>query len=419
MEVIRDAKKVINQLFGKENMFGFETTLANQMYLLYCVVGNVYYTDKIHRKTKLVWFWFVYIAWLPAFFTFLLYIVYGRQTGDLVLVIYMGFLVAFMLMESIVRPAIAVYWYRNDIEQMISMADKILTKTPSTAPRTSTSDKYLDAKKIISTILVELGIIVVLYVSCVTLDVIFFYREEKIKNYMYYLAPLFGLEQFATLEFYIVFHLILYGLSCGIFITYTAHRLICVPCAVICHNEAQRIINELNSLSEGTDINIDTYKSIEPKFRYVIKKCIRDISNLNRFISTYRGFFETIASLTLPISLYVGVAHALVAVSPDTPGIIRMREVIAFLASIQEVYIICWIGATLEQITLDLSFAVYSTPWYWLKSIRKDVYILLCQTQASINPLALNVYPLTLATFLRFCNVIHSTVNVFRAYTQK
>ncbi|XP_065209421.1 uncharacterized protein LOC135837907 [Planococcus citri] len=380
MEVIRDAKKVINQVFGKENMFGFETTLANQMYLLYCMIGNVYYTDKIHRKTKLVWLWMVYISWLPASVSILLYIAYGRQTGDLVLLIYVGFLLIFALIETIVKPAIAVYWYGNNIEQMISMADKILTKTPSTAPRTSTSDKYLDAKKIISTILVEFGIIIALYVSCVTLDVIFFYREEKIKNYMYYLAPVSGLEQFASFQFYIVYHLIFYGMTCGLLIIFSVHRVFSVPWAVICHNEAQRIINELNSLSEDTNINIDTFRSMEPKCRYVLKKCIHDIKNLNRFISTYRGFFETIASLTLPIYLYIEVVHALIAVSPDIPVIIRVREVIVFLVAIQEVYITCWIGATLEQTTSDLSFAVYSTPWYWLKSIRKDVYILLCQT---------------------------------------
>ncbi|XP_065204555.1 uncharacterized protein LOC135834564 [Planococcus citri] len=416
MEVIRDVKKVINQVFGKENMFGYETTLANQMYLLYCVLGNVYYTDKIHRKTKLVWFWIVYISWLPASVSILLYIVYGRQTGDLVLLIYIGFLLVLMLMESIVKPAIALYWYRNDIEQMISMADKILAKTPSTT-RTSTSDKYLDAKTITSSILVGLGTSIAVYVSVATIDVIFFYREEKVKNYMYYLVPLSGVEQFGSFEFYIAYHLVLYGTFWGLVIVVLMHRVISVPWAVICHNEAQRIIDELNSLSEDTDINIDTFRSIEPKCRYVIKKCIHDIKNLNRFISTYRGFFETYASHTLPILLYIEVVHALIAVSPDIPFIIRVREFIVLIVSIQEVYITCWIGATLEQTTSDLSFAVYSTPWYWLKSIRKDVYILLCQTQASINPRALNVYPITLATFLRFCNVINSTVNVFRAYT--
>ncbi|XP_065209425.1 uncharacterized protein LOC135837910 [Planococcus citri] len=416
MEVIRDIKKVINQVFGTENMFGFETTLANQMYLSYCIIGNVYYTDKIHRKTKLVWLWMVYIVWLPAFVSFVLYIVYGRQTGDLVLLIYMGFLLVIAVMETLVKPAIAVYWYGNDIEQMISMADKMLTKTPSTT-RTSTSDKYLDAKKITKIITLELGIAIVLYAVVPILDVIIFYREEKVENYMYYQLPLSGLEQFASFEFYIGYHLILYCMMCGLIIIYMGHRVISVPWAVICHNEAQRIINELNSLSEDTDINIDTYKSIEPKFRYVIKKCIHDIRNLNRFVSTYRGFFETIASLTLPILLYIDVVHALIAVKPGIPVILRLREVFVFLFTIQEVYMTCWIGATLEQTTSDLSFAVYSTPWYWLKSIRKDVYILLCQTQASINPRALNVYPLTLATFLRFCNVINSTVNVFRAYT--
>ncbi|XP_065223611.1 uncharacterized protein LOC135847819 isoform X2 [Planococcus citri] len=196
------------------------------------------------------------------------------------------------------------------------------------------------------------------------------------------------------------------------------HLVFSVPWAVTCHNEAQRIINELNSLSEDIDINIDTYKSIEAKFRYVMRKCIHDINNLNRLISTYRGFIEMTASLTLPILLYIEVTHALIAVSPGFPFVIRLREVFVFLIWIQEVYITCWIGAMLEQIATDLSFAVYSTPWYWLKNIRKDVYILLCQSQTPINPRALNVYPLTLATFLRFCNVINSAVNVFLAYTQ-
>ncbi|XP_065204556.1 uncharacterized protein LOC135834566 [Planococcus citri] len=335
MEVIRDIKKMINQVFGKENMFGFETTLANQMYLLYCVIGNVYYTDKIHRKTKLVWFWIAYTVWLPIFISILLYIVYGRLIGDVMLLIYMGFAIIFALMETIVKPAIAVYWYRNNIEQMISMADKILTKTPSTK---RSSDKYMDPKKITSTILVELGITIVLYGSIPILDVIIFYRVEKVENYMYYMLPLSGLEQFASFKFYMIYHIILYGMTCGLLIIFSVHRVFSVPWVVICHNEAQRIIDELNSLSEDTDINIDTFRSMEPKCRYVLKKCIHDIRNLNRFISTYRGFFETIASLTLPILLYIEVVHALIAVSPDIPVIIRLREVFVFLISIQEVY---------------------------------------------------------------------------------
>ncbi|XP_065206945.1 uncharacterized protein LOC135836201 [Planococcus citri] len=416
MEVIRDFKKMFNQAFGKENMFGFKTTLANQMYLLYCIIGNIYYTDKIHQKTKRVWFWIVYIICLPIVVSILLCIVYGRQTGDLVLLIYIGFAIMLSLIELFVKPAITVFWYGSNIEQMISMADKILMKT---SPIMHTSNNYLDAKKIIRNILIELAITLVLYTSVAFLDVMFFYEEEKVKNYMYYIAPLPGLVEFGSFKFYIIYQLTLCGTTCGVLIIYMVHRVISVPWAVICHNEAQRIINELNSLSEDIDINIDTYKSIEPKFRHVLKKCVQDIKNLNRFISTYRGFFEIIASLALPILLYIEVVHALIAVSPHFPFIVRLREFFVFLISIQEVYITCWIGATLEQTATDLSFAVYSTPWYWLKGIRKDVYILLCQTQASINPRALNVYPLTLATFLRFCNVINSSVNVFRAYTQK
>ncbi|XP_065226785.1 uncharacterized protein LOC135850024 [Planococcus citri] len=414
MEVIKDVKKLINQALGKENMFGFKTTLANQMYLLFCLIGNVYFTEKIHRKTKLVWFCCANGVLLFVGFSFIFCLIFAKPMEDILLLVYMVYEVTYTSMEVIVKPAIAIFWYRDEIEQMISMADKILLKQQLTK---GSYENDLDVNKIMKYSSVVLVMSILLYNTITLTDLILFYEEEKVKNYMYYVTPLPGLTKFGSMTLYMAYTVLFSSFSFGGFILIILHRVFAIPWAVICHNETQRIIKELNSVSEDVDINIDTFKRIEPKFRYVMRKCIRDINDLNRFVTSFRGFFETIASFVLPITLYVSVTHVLMAISPGLSFVIRMRELFPFFYSIIEVYLICWVGATLKQTVSDLSFAVYSTPWYWLKSIRKDVYILLCQTQAEINLRALSVYPLTLSTFLRFCNVINSTVNVFRAYT--
>ncbi|XP_065214001.1 uncharacterized protein LOC135841118 [Planococcus citri] len=412
MEVIRDIKKIVLQIFGIENMFGFETTLANQLYLFYCMSGNMYYTDKIHRKTKFVWFCSIYSVFIQIAFSILSYLIYGRQTGDLLLLVYTGFMSMLAVIALLVKPAI-MFAYRNEIERMILMADLMQKK------KKSQSKGEFDAKQILMTGLTAYFIPIIPYFLITALDIVLFYEGEKIYNYVYYLVPLSGLEHYGSPELYSFVTIVSVGQGISCELVFIGEFLLPLPWIVVCHNEAQRIIDELNSLGTDVDINIDNYESMEPKFKNVLEKCIQDINDLRRLISIFRGYVEATAGITLPVLLYVEVAHALVFMSPDTPFIVKVRELSVFIATIQDVFILCWMGATLEKMTSDLSFAVYSTPWYWFKGIRKDVYILLCETQAPLIPVALSVYPLTLATFLRFCNVINSSVNVVRAYTQK
>ncbi|XP_065218899.1 uncharacterized protein LOC135844595 [Planococcus citri] len=411
MEVIRDVKKIVLQAFGKENMFGFETTLANQLYLIYCMMGNIYYTDKIHKKTKVFWFCSTYSVFIQIVVSIISYLIYGRQTGDLVLLIYTGFATIFAVNELIVKPAI-VFLYRNEIERMILAADRILMK------KTSKFENEIEVKHTVINALMAYLIPLIPYVLITVLDMALFYEEEKVHNYKYYVIPFSGLEHHGSLGLYSLITIMTVWQGFFFFIVCSANRILTIPWIVVCHNETQHIINELNTLSKDVDINIDNYKSMEPKFKNVLKNCIQDTNNLRRFISIFRGYLEATAGIILPVILYVEVTHALVFILPGTPIMVRMKEFCVFISTILEVYMICWVGATLEDMTSDLSYAVYSTPWYWSKNIRKDVYIFLCEAQAPINPVALSVYPLTLATFLRFCNVINSTVNVFRAYTQ-
>ncbi|XP_065202857.1 uncharacterized protein LOC135833137 [Planococcus citri] len=335
MEVIKDLKKLTNQALGKENMFGFKTTLANQMYLSFCILGNVYFTDKIHRKTKLVWFCCAHGVCLFVGLSFILCLIFGKPTEDILLLVYMVYEVTFTSMEIIVKPAIATFWYRDEIKQMISMADRILLKQQLTK---SSHKNDLDVTKIMLYSSIALLMSISLYNSITLADLILFYEEEKVQNYMYYVTPLPGLTQFGSLTLFTVYSVSFSSFAfCG-FIVVLLHRVFAIPWAVICHNEAQRIINELNSLSEDVDINVDTFKSIEPKFRFVMRKCVRDINDLNRFVTSFRGFFETIASFVLPITLYVSVAHVLVAITPGLSIVIRLREFSAFMFSIHEVY---------------------------------------------------------------------------------
>lgn len=48
-------EKIIKQLRGTLNIFGYRSTTANQLYLFYCIGGNIYFDKKIHPILKYSW----------------------------------------------------------------------------------------------------------------------------------------------------------------------------------------------------------------------------------------------------------------------------------------------------------------------------------------------------------------------------
>ncbi|XP_065213269.1 odorant receptor 7a [Planococcus citri] len=247
------------------------------------------------------------------------------------------------------------------------------------------------------------------------------HQIKKVKNHDYYFLYTPKLDEYGSFEFYLIYNGILGLFGTSVFVIWPMIPFLFIVFTVICHDEIQQIIIDVNSLGSNTDMTMDMelYKKIEPEFRTTVVNCVRDFQHVLKMIECFRDSYETIATTMLPVLLYIEIIHAFYFISPNTSITVHVREVSMFLAAIQFVYVLCWTGQMLDELTSMLSFAAYSTPWYWSTSFRKDVNILICQTQRPVSATALATYPLSLATFLRFMHVIQSSVNVLRKMTSK
>lgn len=281
MEVIADFKKIINQALGRENMFGFQTTLANQLYFLFCGWGNAYYTDRISQTSKYLWFILAYGNTLTIIFTVISYIIYGIRSRDILLLIYTGFVVIVVSLYGFFTPALAMFQYKQDIEETILMADKMLTTIISSDKSDPAMES--DIMKWLRNVMIGLYAPLLPYTFTAILDIVFFYENEKIKDYTYYLLPLSGLEHYGSLEFYIIFNAFTVFVVIPFFLIFFIYSLFSLLWVAICCEEAKRIIGELNSLtSMEPDTNIEYYKSMEPRFKETLRRVIRDINNLTQ-----------------------------------------------------------------------------------------------------------------------------------------
>ncbi|XP_065203009.1 uncharacterized protein LOC135833233 isoform X1 [Planococcus citri] len=415
MNVVNDLVKIMNQIRGKENIFGYKSTIANQFYLAYCFMGGIYISKEFHRHTKIFWFSWTLSMVLLCLFQLVSYLLFSDEK-DIVTLLYTVFVFMAPFFACIVVPYISVFRFGKNLHDVIQIADYVIINHNIHKKSTELLKKLL-----LYIILYECLTASIFYSSC-ALSVIFFYEEEKVKNYNYYFIYAPKLDQYGSPQLFVIYNTIAALCSLSVVITYPMISFLLVFCTVVFQNGIQQIIIDLNSLDSNNDMTLETYKIVEQKFKrtiITIIKCVRDFQVACKMIECFRGFYETLAAIILPTVLFFEITHAFIFVLPGISTAVRLREISIFLPTIQPVFLLCWTGEILEESVQALSFAVYSTPWYWSTSLRKDVYIFLCQTQRPMTVTALGAYPLCLATFLRFTNVIQSSVNVLRTIASK
>ncbi|XP_065203010.1 uncharacterized protein LOC135833233 isoform X2 [Planococcus citri] len=412
MNVVNDLVKIMNQIRGKENIFGYKSTIANQFYLAYCFMGGIYDSTKFHRHTKIVWFSWTLSMVLMCSFQMVSYFLFSDEK-DIVALLYFVFVFIAPCFLCVVLPYISVFYFGKNLHDVIQIADYIIIKHNIHKKSTESLRKLL-----LYLILYHCSTLSIYYSSCF-LSIILFYEEEKVKNYNYYFIYAPKLDQYGSLQYFLIYNGMSALISLVVVITYPMISFMLVFCTVVFQDGIQQIIIDLNSLDSNNDMTVETYKIVEPKFKCTIKKCVRDFQVACKMIQCFRGFYETLAAIILPIVLLFEITHAFIFVLPGISTAVRLREITIFLPTIQPVFVLCWAGEILEESVQALSFAVYSTPWYWSTSLRKDVYVFLCQTQRPMTVTALGAYPLCLATFLRFMNMIQSSVNVLRTIISK
>lgn len=167
-------------------MFDYHTTPANQLYLLCCLFGNIYFTDKIHIHVKLIWYFMASCHVLLTYYVGLVFILYNKKKPIMMSL----YVIGLQFMGNVVQIGLPLmcYYCRTNIRSMIRKVDKIYQDR--SAGDVYKTDASLDPKMvIIGNLSMYVACNFVRLFSCI-LDAIIFYDEAKLNNYLYYIYPL-------------------------------------------------------------------------------------------------------------------------------------------------------------------------------------------------------------------------------------
>ncbi|XP_065207317.1 uncharacterized protein LOC135836420 isoform X1 [Planococcus citri] len=415
----KELKKIIRQVRGKENMFGYKTTTANQLYLLYCFTGEIYSSDKIHRQVK--YFWFIPLTFeiSVCYFAVITNLWYGTKK-DLMMMFDTMNLLGVCNMSVCILPLIS-YWFCEDIKAMIAGVDEICAlRSISHEYNKKRKKGIINVKKIILT---NAGIF--FFSFLVTFVYLFeawmFFDEWKMNSRFYYTLSVPLAERYRNQTNFFLFNgltsLVIVQLFCRCFSTLA----FMLYWSMTCHNELVRAADEMNIILNNLNACIDEEDNpTEVWNRRLIQVLIRYVQRLQKIstiIDHFRGFYQVICSITVPTSFFVVVAQLHVAVTGNLPVVLVLKTMATCLGTIWAIFLSYWAAQILENSASVLSLAVYSTPWYRSVKLRKTIYIFLCQTQSIKNLRMTNVFSLLMQNFSRYLHGILSCTNALRKLT--
>ncbi|XP_065222142.1 uncharacterized protein LOC135846787 [Planococcus citri] len=386
MNLLTEFHRITKQIRGKENMFGYETTTANQLYLLYCICGKIYFTDKIHSQMKYFWFFLNLSGILVAYSIGLVCFFYDTKQ-DVRMQLEIMNAVGISTDLGIFFPVI-VYYYREGIEAMISGIDQVLKSKPKSLQQHEPRDR-INAKTMIVTNFSIVLAMDLIYLFICHLDLMFFYEESKVKNFMYYTLPLPNIDEHGSKKLLYANFLMFMFFSPLFWFQWIAGVSMISLWGATCHNELIFVRDQFDHkmdilndpISKKYNQNLSGWNRV---YKKILVKDVHDFNRIAKVINHFRGFVELFCSISIPVDFLVQVAQLYVTISVDA-----------------------------------VSFSIYCSPWYWSTAVRKDVHIFLNQTRRTKNLFMIKVYPLLLSNFARFAHTILSCVNILRRLTVK
>ncbi|XP_065215341.1 uncharacterized protein LOC135841999 [Planococcus citri] len=402
MDSLREVKKLIKQACGQENMFGYQTTLANQLYLMHLISGRTYSTDKLHWHIKLAYFVPNFAMFCQVFIICALYCNYGFE-GDLILMTQVAFFEMLGISSTLIIP-LASCMFGDGIDTMVELVDRLLVERRSLG-----GDVQKEGIVNIRTWMIinysALCALSFVYLGAGTCDIIMFYEEEKVKNYIYYSIPFPYIEEYGSMRLLLFVNLGTPSFI-GMLNSITMLSAIAMPLiwAAVCHNEVIHICHDLRASSTPRNIKLVT----------------KSYQRVARIIKNFREFYNIVGTLTLVQVLAMAIAYAYVVLLWDVSYLIKVKGIVAVLISFTFVFQLCAVGETIDNLTNLISQEIYSTRWYDLSTQhRKDILIFLGQAQATFDLSAYKKYPFRLNTVLRFANMVYSAANFLRTITKK
>lgn len=262
MTLFREFVKIIKQvgLFEAENMFGYRKTLANQLYLMHIVLGSIYWTDKLHWPIKLLYLIPNVSQLIVGTVLCVLYLIHGFK-GDFILFTQFAFLILLIIYLIMIVPW-ANWVFGDDIETMIDLVDRMLIER---LPGCGFQHKgIINIRNTLIRDFFIFSIPLLVYMSAGTCDVLMFYEEEKVKNFIYYTTPFPNIREYGSLKFLLFVNIGIASLV-GSVPFVQLWSIIAMPFvwAAICHNEVIYICHDLRVGCASDEIELAAVKAIK------------------------------------------------------------------------------------------------------------------------------------------------------------
>ncbi|XP_065224465.1 uncharacterized protein LOC135848481 [Planococcus citri] len=424
-----ELKKIVRQLRGLQNIFGYKSTVANQIFLFYCFCGKIYFTDKIHPGVKYLWYILVLSELLISYALTLVYFLYDDE-HDVMMMLSAANVVSTSNVAVFGFPLIS-YICGDHIEAIIDQVDDIFASEENPTGDSHSGVKQLrvlaDVKNVFWSLLGFFGVCCVVYLFICFFDVVLFFKEEKVKNdYYYYMSPIPPMRKHGSFKLFFIFN----GVSTFVFGMFLV-KLISVFSVVlywntVCRNELICLRDEFHkksrSLSECMEKGAwtgGTLKKWNRDFNAVIVRGVVKFQETVFLINYLKTFIEVIGSFVTPLAFFYGVAVLYICLSEDIFFVLKLKYVAGTLGTTFSAFIFYWTGQKLDDAIFEVSVAVYSTPWYWSVNVRRNVHFLLYQTQNVQNFSILKVYGLLLKNFSRYANGVMTSTNLLRKLTRE
>lgn len=241
MNAFRDLMKIIKQILGEENMFKYKSTEVNQLYLMYMGSCKIFTTEYLHWETKLFWATSNIMGMVIAYGASILCLLYGDR-GDLLMLLYVGFVASILTYTAFIIP-LSMRWYASKIEAMLDHLDEIVTRRNLILIEQNRKPRYTN-NLVTANISLSFYSYVVFNLICL-LDIVFFYKPRKVKDYTFYLIPFPRLEEYGTREIFFTINILLtYSTMLYIIVLFAELKFFDIW-ARLSHNEALYICDDI------------------------------------------------------------------------------------------------------------------------------------------------------------------------------
>ncbi|XP_065215653.1 uncharacterized protein LOC135842228 [Planococcus citri] len=414
-----ELKKIAAQLRGSGKIFGYESTVANQLYLLYCFAGHIYFTDKVHKRVKYFWYGIVSYQLLYSSVISLEYLCLERKTDLMVKLHVLNF--ACMINTAAIIFPLIVYLCGDRIEALIQHVDDILMLDLGSGLK---QKKIIaDAKKYFALYLIPSAISYLVLTFASVPDVVLFYEEEKLSNSLYYAFPPPLIQKYTSMWLYLIATGIIFIVYALTLAQAWSSLGFVLYCSIIVCVQLTSTKNFLRSRTR--DLNVYTDDQVKHSadwngmFNCMLEHGILEFQQVTRMINYLRKLFEGIGTMLVINGLWIGMILLYTYLTNELLPVTKLKFLAGCMGTVIAVFLFYWAGQNLNNSVSEVTLAVYFTPWYRSVKVRKIVYIFLGQTQSIKNFAVFKVHGMQLNNIARYLHGQMSYTHVLRKLTMK